>query len=102
MSHDGRYLYAACEGSARGRNPNTGQKYSDPTNVEHTPNGFVLWPGCREHPDGAMGSCDNIAEGGNARNGLLAVIDVDMAVRGMGQASLINDIFDKFRSIPKW
>ena len=36
MSHDGRYLYVACEGSAKGMNPNTGQKYSDPTNVEQT------------------------------------------------------------------
>jgi len=90
MSHDGRYLYAACEGSAPGTNPNTGQKYSDPTNVELTQNGVVLCPGCREHPDGAMGSCDNMAEGGNGRNGLLAVIDVDMATRGMGQASVIR------------
>jgi hypothetical protein len=92
MSHDGRYLYVACEGSAKGRNPNTGQKYSDPTNVEQTANGNVLCPGCREHPDGAMGSCDNMAEGGNARNGLLAVIDVDMATKGMGQASIIRII----------
>ena len=88
MSHDGRYLYVACEGSAPGRNPNTGQKYSDPTNVERTANGVVLCPGCKQYPDGAMGSCDNMAEGGNARNGLLAVIDVDMATKGMGQASI--------------
>jgi len=92
MSHDGRYLCAACEGSAPGTNPNTGQKHSDPTNVELTQNGVVLCPGCREHPDGAMGSCDNMAEGGNGRNGLLAVIDVDMATRGMGQASVIRII----------
>ena len=92
MSHDGRYLYVACEGSAKGRNPNTGQKYSDPTDVEHTSNGSVLCPGCLEHRDGAMGSCDNMAEGGNARNGLLAVIDVDMATKGMGQASIIRII----------
>jgi DNA-binding beta-propeller fold protein YncE len=31
-------------------------------------------------------------EGGNARNGLLAIIDVDMATRGMGQASIIRII----------
>jgi hypothetical protein len=92
MSHDGRYLYVACEGSAEGFNPNTGQKYSDPTNVEHTRNGVVLCPGCREYPQGRMGSCDNMAEGGNARNGLLAVIDVDMAIKGMGQASIIQII----------
>ncbi len=52
MSHDGRYLYVACEGSAEGINPNTGQKYSDPTNVEQTRNGAVLCPGCRENPQG--------------------------------------------------
>jgi hypothetical protein len=93
MSHDGRYLYVACEGSAKGINPNTGQKYSDPTNVEQIPEtGRVLCPGCREHRDGAMGSCDNMEEGGNTRNGLLAVIDVDMATRGMGQASIIRII----------
>jgi hypothetical protein len=93
MSHDGRYLYVACEGSAPGFYPKTGRKYSDPTNVEQIREaGRVLCPGCREHPDGAMGSCDNMAEGGNARNGLLAVIDVDMATRGMGQASIIRII----------
>ena len=92
MSHDGRYLYVACEGSAPGFYPKTGRKYSDPTNVEQTQNGIVLCPGCRENPDGAMGSCDNMEEGGNARNGLLAVIDVDMATRGMGQASIIRII----------
>jgi hypothetical protein len=88
MSHDGRYLYVACEGSGPGINPNTGQKYSDPTNVEQTQNGNILCPGCIEHPQGDMGSCDNMAEGGGQRNGLLAVIDVDMAIRGMGQASI--------------
>jgi hypothetical protein len=85
MSHDGRYLYVACEGSAEGINPDTERKYSDPTNVEHTRNGVVLCPGCREHPQGAMGSCDNMEEGGQSRNGLLAVIDVDMAIKGMGR-----------------
>ena len=92
MSHDGRYLYVACEGSAERINPDTERKYSDPTNVEHTRNGVVLCPGCREHPQGAMRSCDNMAEGGNARNGLLAVVDVDMAIKGMGQASVIRII----------
>ena len=93
MSHDGRYLYVACEGSAPGFYPKTARKYSDPTNVEQIPNvGSVLCPGCKEHPDGAMGSCDNMEEGGNARNGLLAVIDVDMATKGMGQASVIRII----------
>jgi hypothetical protein len=92
MSHDGRYLYVACEGSGRGINPNTGQKYSDPTNVEQTQNGNILCPGCIENPQGDMGSCDNMAEGGGQLNGLLAVIDVDMAIRGMGQASIIRII----------
>ena len=94
MSHDGRYLYVACEGSAPGFYPKTARKYSDPTNVEQDRAGIgpILCPGCWENPDGAMGSCDNMEEGGKARNGLLAIIDVDMATKGMGQASIIRII----------
>lgn len=88
MSHDGRYLYAACEGSAEGINPDTGKKYRDPTDFAKTPNGVVLCPGCQQ----GIGSCDNESNGGHIRNGLLAVIDVDMATKGMGQASVIRII----------
>jgi hypothetical protein len=88
MSHDGRYLYVACEGSAEGINPDTGKKYRDPTDVGKTRNGVVLCPGCRK----GIGSCDNESNGGHIRNGLLAVIDVDMATKGMGQASIITMI----------
>ena len=89
MSHDRRYLYAACEGSADGINPDTGKEYRDPTNVAPTRNGVVLCPGCRS----GIGSCDNESNGPPfTRNGLLAVIDVDEAKRGMGQASIITII----------
>lgn len=88
MSHDGRYLYVACEGAANAVNPGTGQKYNDPTNVEQSRNGVVLCPGCRE----GFGGCDNEEEGKATANGLLAVIDVDMATKGMGQASVIRII----------
>ena len=88
MSHDGRYLYVACEGAANEVNPDTGQKYNDPTNVEQTRNGVVLCPGCRRD----FGGCDNEEEGKATTNGLLAVIDVDMATKGMGQASVIRII----------
>ncbi len=89
MSHDGRYLYVTCEGSAEGVNPDTGKKYRDPTMVAQTRNGVVLCPGCRS----GIGSCDNESNGPPfTRNGLLAVIDVDKAKRGMGQASIITII----------
>ncbi|MGA7274173.1 MAG: hypothetical protein WBX14_04940 [Candidatus Udaeobacter sp.] len=89
MSHDGRYLYVTCEGSAEGVNPDTGKKYRDPTMVAQTRNGVVLCPGCRS----GIGSCDNESNGPPfTRNGLLAVIDVDMAKRGMGQASIVTII----------
>ena len=82
MSHDGRYLYVACEGSAGGT-------YSDPTNVEQTQNGVVLCPGCQE----GIGACDNKSNGPPfTQNGLLAVIDVHKATRGMGQGSIVTII----------
>ncbi|HZS18985.1 MAG TPA: hypothetical protein VFA51_13740, partial [Candidatus Udaeobacter sp.] len=95
MSHDGLYLYATCEGSAEGVSPDTGNLYRDPTNVRQTRNGVVLCPGCRyvvpsrNYPDLANG-CDNESTTGRTRNGLLAVIDVDMAIKGMGQASIVR------------
>lgn len=49
---------------------------------------MVLCPGCRTGID----SCDNESNGGRVRNGLLAVIDVDKATKGMGQASIITII----------
>ena len=67
MSHDGRYLYAACEGSGPGVNPDLGNVYRDPTNVRLTRNGVVLCPGCRRdvdyrnHPIG--NACDNSSDG---------------------------------------
>jgi hypothetical protein len=88
MSHDGGYLYVACEGSGDGINPDTGNKYRDPTRVAQTRNGVVLCPGCSR----GLESCDNESNGDLVRNGLLAVIDVDMATKGMGQASIITII----------
>ena len=88
MSHGGRYLYVTCEGSVDGTNPDTGNLYRDPTNVRGTRNAVVLCPGCRQ----GIGSCDNESNGGHIINGLLAVIDVDMATKGMGQASIITMI----------
>ena len=35
MSHDGLYLYVACEGSAEGVNPDTGNLYRDPTSARY-------------------------------------------------------------------
>ena len=106
MSHDGRYLYVTCEGSSSdGHYPTptpTGTPnatppplYRDPTNVRQTRNGVVLCPGCRHvvsnrnHP---FNACDNESDGKLTPNGLLAVIDVDMATKGMGQASIITII----------
>jgi hypothetical protein len=91
MSHDGRYLYVTCEGSAKGINPDTRNKYRDPTRVAQPRNGVkgvVLCPGCRS----GIESCDNESNGDLVRNGLLAVIDVDKATKGMGQASIITII----------
>ncbi len=88
MSHDGRYLYVTCEGSADGINPDTLEPYRDPTDVANTPNGTVLCPGCRTN----FKRCDNESKGGLVNNGLLTVIDVDKAIRGMGQAAIITTI----------
>ena len=88
MSHDGRYLYVMCEGSADGINPETLNPYRDPTNVQSTRNGPVLCPGCRTN----VKKCDNESKGDRVNNGLLTVIDVDKATRGMGQASIITTI----------
>src|SRR6266550_6516893 len=64
------------------------KKYRDPTRVAQTRNGVVLCPGCRSRID----SCDNESNGDRVRNGLIAVIDVDKATKGMGQASIITII----------
>ena len=97
MSHDGRYLYAACEISGSGVNPDNQTLYRDPTNVRWTRNGVVLCPGCRRdvnyrgQPIG--NACDNEANGyPYSQNGLLAVIDVDMATKGLGQESIVTII----------
>ena len=97
MSHDGRYLYAACEGSAPGVNPDNATVYRDPSNVRLTRNGVVLCPGCRrdiDYRNHALGNaCDNSSNGPPySQNGLLAVIDVDMATKGMGQNSIVTII----------
>jgi hypothetical protein len=96
MSHDGRYLYAACEGSHSGINPDTGNLYRDPTNVRWTRNSVVLCPGCRHELDRRnhpFDACDNMSDGPPfTQNGLLAVIDVDKATKGMGQASIVTII----------
>ena len=54
MSHDGKYLYVTCEGSADGINPQTLNPYRDPTNVQSTQNGPVLCPGCRTNGKSAI------------------------------------------------
>jgi DNA-binding beta-propeller fold protein YncE len=88
MSHDGKYLYVTCEGSADGINPQTFNPYRDPTNVRSTPNGPVLCPGCVTNAK----KCDNESKGIFQNNGLLTVIDVAKATSGMGQASIIMSI----------
>jgi hypothetical protein len=100
MSHDGRYLYVTTEGSAKGKNPDTGKKYRDPTDVAGDIKipaimRVALCPGCRS----GIESCDNEsnvfgpgANGNLVRNGLLAVIDVDKATKGMGQDSIVRII----------
>jgi DNA-binding beta-propeller fold protein YncE len=90
MSHDGKYLYVTCEGSAEGYYPPPKDhvRYRDPTNIARNPNGEVLCPGCSTGHD----FCDNESKGTLTRNGLLAVIDVDKATKGMGQASIITTI----------
>ena len=88
MSHDGKYLYVTCEGSADGINPETLNPYRDPTNVKSTRNGPVLCPGCQTN----VKKCDNESNGRHENNGLLTVIDVGKATSGMGQASIITTI----------
>jgi DNA-binding beta-propeller fold protein YncE len=93
MSHDGRYLYVTCEGSAEGYYPASQNhiRYRDPTNIERdtrNPNAEVLCPGCSTGND----FCDNESKGTLTRNGLLAVIDVDKAIRGEGQNAIIRII----------
>jgi len=88
MSHDGKYLYVTCEGSADGINPETFTPYRDPTNVRGTPNGPVLCPGCATNAK----KCDAESNGKYGNNGLLTVIDVAKATSGMGQASIIMSI----------
>ena len=88
MSHDGKYLYATSEVvNTDGINPQTMMPYRDPTNVANSPNGIVLCPGC---PD--SNGCDNESAGTKSHNGLLTVIDVNKAKRGMGQASIVTII----------
>ena len=88
MSHDGKYLYVTCEGSADGINFETLNPYRDPTNVQSTRNGPVLCPGCQTNAK----ECDNESDGRHENNGLLTVIDVAKATSGMGQASIITSI----------
>jgi hypothetical protein len=96
MSHDGRYLYVTCEASADGTNPDTGNLYRDPTNVRWTRNGVVLCPRWHEgdpRRNYTFNACDNMSDGPPyTRNGLLAVIDVDKATKGMGQESIVTII----------
>ena len=87
MSHDGKHLYVTCEGSSDGK-PRNLKPYRDPTNFRSTRNGPVLCPGCdkadRTYPYDFK-RCDNESNGGGENNGLLAVIDVDKAIRGRGR-----------------
>ena len=86
-SNDGKYLYVVSESASGDINPETMMPYRDPTNVENNPNGSVLCPGCP-----TLNRCDNKSDGTQASNGLLTVIDVGKAKKGMGQASIINSI----------
>ena len=86
-SNDGKYLYVMSESASGDINPETMMPYRDPTNVENNPNGSVLCPGCP-----TLNRCDNKSDGTQASNGLLTVIDVGKAKKGMGQASIINSI----------
>jgi len=88
MSHDGKYLYVTSEGASVDINPETMMPYRDPTNVATSPNGAILCPGCPN----LLNGCDNKSDGPNATNGLLTVIDVGKAKRGLGQASIITSI----------
>jgi hypothetical protein len=88
MSHDGRYLYVTSEVASADINPHTMMPYRDPTNVANSPNGIVLCPGCPN----LLNGCDNKSAGPNGGNGLLTVIDVNKARRGMGQASIVRII----------
>jgi hypothetical protein len=83
-SHDGKYVFVTSEGAVEGINPETMMPYRDPTNVQNSPNGTVLCPGCLD----SVNRCDNKSDGTQASNGLLTVIDVNKARRGMGQASI--------------
>jgi hypothetical protein len=88
MSHDGKYLFVTSEVvNTDAINPQTMMPYRDPTNVANSPNGIVLCPGC---PD--SNGCDNESAGAKSNNGLLTVIDVNKAKRGMGQASIVTII----------
>jgi hypothetical protein len=87
MSHDGKYLYVTSESASGDINPETMMPYRDPTNIENSPNDSVLCPGCP-----TLNRCDNKSDGTQAPNGLLTVIDVNKAKRGMGQASIITSI----------
>ncbi|MGE5209189.1 MAG: hypothetical protein ACM3KL_07650, partial [Alphaproteobacteria bacterium] len=88
MSHDGKYVYVTSEVvDTDGINPHTMMPYRDPTNVANSPNGVVLCPGCPN----SIG-CDNESAGTHSNNGLLTVIDVNKAKRGMGQASIVTII----------
>jgi hypothetical protein len=83
-SHDGKYVFVTSEGAVEGINPETMMPYRDPTNVQNSQNGTVLCPGCLD----SVNRCDNKSDGTQASNGLLTVIDVNKARRGMGQASI--------------
>jgi hypothetical protein len=87
MSHDGKYLYVTSEVASADINPQTMLPYRDPTNVANSPNGTVLCPGC---PD--LNGCDSESAGTHSNNGLLTVIDVDKAKRGIGQPSIVTII----------
>ena len=88
MSHDGKYLYVTSEVASADINPRTMMPYRDPTNVANSPNGIVLCPGCPK----LLNGCDNESAGPHSTNGLLTVIDVNKAKRGMGQASIVRII----------
>jgi hypothetical protein len=82
MSHDGKHLYVANEEASSKIDP-LGNPYWDPTNVRSSPNGKIL----------ASQNCQNQGPGSAIKNnGLLTIVDVDSAINGDGQGSIMTII----------
>ncbi|MCI0466519.1 MAG: hypothetical protein L0Y57_05870 [Beijerinckiaceae bacterium] len=84
ISHNGKYLYVVNEGTADGTYPRGSryykQKYHNPTGIK---NGDLATQSCVNE----YGYSEN-----KTRNGVLTIIDVDKAISGWGQLSIIQTI----------